>query len=255
MEDHADERDLIAPVEEVMPSLHRALDRCAKLGIAPTTKYFPHCQLGSHGATLDNSQPDTIIVESFWNEFPRFACLYEALCEHSSQCLGLSHDYVRKYGWEEERLVPTPTTRPWTPRAQASQQPSDRSADGSAGPSQGHPAWEALIAPIAPEVGRVLRVQLNRNQARYTLTLAAGDATVDLVLVARDDSVRALARSRSFNIFYSQVSGEYDKAAMERLLRSACDRIAANDDGSLSLDSRKGLVQLERVGKQRPRIA
>jgi hypothetical protein len=41
---------------------------------------------------------------------------------------------------------------------------------------------------------------------------------------------------------------------MEALLREACAQIAARDDGSLSLDSRKGLVQLARQGKQRPQV-
>ena len=53
---------------------------------------------------------DVVIVESFWNEFPRFNCLYEAECEHSDSCLGLHHDYVNKFGWEEGRLVPVPRT-------------------------------------------------------------------------------------------------------------------------------------------------
>jgi cyclic pyranopterin phosphate synthase len=117
MEDHDDERNLIAPLGEAMPALRRALERCAALGIRSVTKYVPRCLLGPHGATLDNSQPDTIIVESFWDEFPRFACLYEALCEHSDECLGLAHDYARKFGWEEDVLAPAPRTRPWSPRA------------------------------------------------------------------------------------------------------------------------------------------
>src|SRR5262249_5612214 len=77
MEDHNDEQNLIAPAADYMPTLRQALARCAELGIRSVTKYVPRCMLGEHGATLDNSQPDTIIVESFWNEFPRFACLYE----------------------------------------------------------------------------------------------------------------------------------------------------------------------------------
>jgi hypothetical protein len=41
---------------------------------------------------------------------------------------------------------------------------------------------------------------------------------------------------------------------MERLLREACERIAARDDGSLTLDSRKGLVQLPRKRNERPEV-
>jgi hypothetical protein len=48
------------------------------------------------------------------------------------------------------------------------------------------------------------------------------------------------------------VIGSYDRADMQRLLRDACERIAARDDGALSLDSRKGLAQLARKRNERP---
>jgi cyclic pyranopterin phosphate synthase len=254
MEDHADERDLIAPLPAAMPGLRRALDRCAALGIRSVTKYVPRCMLGAHGATLDNSQPDTIIVESFWNEFPRFACLYEAVCEHSDDCLGLAHDYVRKLGWEEDTLAPTARTRPWTPRTRGEEGRPDEGPDETTDTPQGHPAWEALLEGLPPTAGRLVRVQLNRNQARYTLVLTRG-ATLELVLGARDESTPALVRTPSFNIFYTQIKGSYEPAELETLLSEACGRIAARDDGALSLDSRKGLVQLPRRGHERPPVA
>jgi hypothetical protein len=254
MEDHEDQRNLIAPLAEAMPSLRSALDRCAALGIRAVTKYVPRCLLGAHGATLDNSQPDTIIVESFWNEFPRFACLYEAVCEHGGECLGLSHDYVRKFGWEENSLVPTPRKRPWVPQTRGVEGRADTAPSESADTPAGHPAWEALVAGLPTEVGRLVRVQLNRNQARYTLAPARGDATVDLVLAARDEAAPALMRTVSFNIFYTQLTGSYDRSEMQRLLQAACERIAARDNGSLSLDSRKGLVQLARKRNERPEV-
>lgn len=253
MEDHADERNLIAPLPAAMPTLRAALDRCAQLGIRAVTKYVPRCMLGEHGATLDNSQPDTIIVESFWDEFPRFACLYEAECEHSEECLGLAHDYVRKFGWEETTLMPTPRTRPWVPRAQSVEGRPDAAPEETIG-SGGHPAWEALLEGLAADVGRLLRVQLNRNQARFTLSFARGEAVVELVLTARDDATPALTQTNSFNLFYTDLKGTYEPADLERLLGEACARIAAGDDGSLSLDSRKGLLQLPRSGKERPQV-
>ncbi len=254
MEDHDDHHNLIAPLEAAMPTLRLALERCAALGIRSVTKYVPQCMLGTHGATLDNSQPDTIIVETFWNEFPRFACLYEAVCEHSDECLGLSHDYVRKFGWMEDTLAPAPRTHAWAPRTKGVEGRPDEKPEESSSASHGHPAWEALLAGLPAEVGRLVRVQLNRNQARYTLALAGGDATVELVLAARDESTPALARTASFNVFYTKVNGSYEKAAMERLIRDACERIVAGDDGSLSLDHRKGLVQLARQRNERPQV-
>ena len=237
-----------------MPSLRAALDRCAELGIRAITKYVPKCLLGSHGATLDNSQPDTIIVETFWDEFPRFACLYEALCEHSDECLGLSHDYVRKFGWEEDTLVPTARTRPWAPRVQGVEGRPDEAGATEPVPPQGHPVWTALLDGLPAEAGRLVRVQLSRNEARYTLELARGGATVELVAAARDESKPALVRTRTFNLFYTGVNGRYAAADLDGLLRAACERIAARDDGSLSLDSRKGLVQLPSGSHGRPQV-
>ena len=254
MEDHADERDLIAPLPAAMASLRAALDRCVELDVRAITKYVPQCLLGAHGATLDNSQPDTIIVESFWNEFPRFACLYEALCDHSDECLGLAHDYVRKFGWEEETLAPVARTRPWTPRVQGVEGRPDEGPSAAPSAPLGHPVWAALIDGLPAELGRLLRVQLSRNDARYTLELARGGATVELVVEARDDAKPALVRSASFNLFYSRVAGDHDAADLDRLVRAACERIAARDDGSLSLDSRKGLVQLPRIANERPQV-
>ncbi len=253
MEDHDDEQNLIAPLAGAMPSLRAALDRCAALGVRAITKYVPRCLLGPHGGTLDNSQPDTIIVESFWNEFPRFACLYEAECEHSEECLGLSHDYVRKFGWEEETLIPEPRQRPWVPRQHGVEGRPDATVEEAAGGASGPPAWEALPAGLPKGVGRVGGVQPNRNQARFTLAFG-GDASLELVLAARDDAAPAFERTASFNIFYSQAQGRCDPSQLENLLREACQRIAARDDGSLSLDSRKGLVQLARVRNERPRV-
>jgi hypothetical protein len=96
-------------------------------------------------------------------------------------------------------------------------------------------------------------VQLNRNQARFTFAFAS-DASLELVLAARDEAAPAFQRTASFNIFYSQAKGRYDPGQLEDLLREACERIAARDDGSLSLDSRKGLVQLARVRNERPPV-
>lgn len=254
MEDHADERNLIAPLGEAMPGLRRALGRCDEFGIRAITKYVPQCMLGEHGATLDNSQPDTIIVESFWDDFPRFACLYEAVCEYSDECLGLAHDYVRKFGWEEKTLAPVPRTRSWEPRLRSVEGRADAAPGEAADSTGGAPAWEALVAGLPPDAGRLVRVQLNRNQARFTFSLAAGAASLELVLVARDDAAPALARTKSFNMFYTELKGNYDPGDLDRLLGDVCERIAGRDDGSLSLDSRKGLLQMARRGKERPQV-
>ena len=245
MEDAADERDLIAPMSELAPALLRALDAAEAAGLPCTTKYVPKCMLGRHGATLDNGQPDVVIVEDFWEQFPRFGCLYEAVCDESDDCLGLHHPYVNKYGWEADALRPVPRERRWTPRSSA---PSARRAPEDAGTSAtpAHPAWLALIDGAIDEPGVALeRVELERTRVRYTFAIDAGG--VEIVLSARDDAQAALGRSRSFNLYYTRAHGADDvgvRAKLERLLAQAVRVLGERDDGSLTLDDRKGLVQL-----------
>ncbi|MBZ0120157.1 MAG: radical SAM protein, partial [Sandaracinaceae bacterium] len=97
---------LIAPLGELVPSLLRCLERAEALSLPATVKYVPRCLLERFGGVLDNSQADVVIVESFWDTFPAFNCLYEARCEHSERCLGLSHAYVDKYGGSQAILLP-----------------------------------------------------------------------------------------------------------------------------------------------------
>src|SRR5262249_36764998 len=89
MEDYADERGLLAPMSELAPALVAALERAKSYGIETAVKYVPRCLLGEHGDRVDNAQPDVVIVEEFYDVYPKFACLYEAECEHSETCLGL----------------------------------------------------------------------------------------------------------------------------------------------------------------------
>jgi molybdenum cofactor biosynthesis enzyme MoaA len=234
MEDHADEQNLIAPLSELMPSLARALDRCREKGVRAVVKYVPRCLLGHHEDALDNGQADVLIVESFWDQFPRFTCLYEAVCAHSETCLGLHHDYINKFGWEETRLRPAPRTTPWQePRLSPRGQPEDDAP-------RAHPAWQALVEGIAG----LERFELGRNQARYTFRLQS--ARVDVVLVARDETAPAFARSASFNIFYSGLEGNPAPAEVEALMRATVAQVTNADHGQLSLDARKGLLEIRK---------
>jgi cyclic pyranopterin phosphate synthase len=249
MEDHADERNLIAPLDAIVPSLGRALDACRARGIEAVTKYVPRCLLGEHAGTLDNSQADVIIVESFWDEFPRFNCLYEGECEHAESCLGLHHDYVNKFGWEEARLRPTPRAAPLSENDELRIGRPERYGDEGEGDSAAigdHPAWEALVAGLPAAAGSLVRVQLTRNQARYRFRLLRG-ATVEVQLAPRDDAAPAFARSRSFNLFYGEVEGEHADVELKALLRTVAALVARRDDGQLSLDPRKGLTEVRRT--------
>jgi molybdenum cofactor biosynthesis enzyme MoaA len=248
MEDFADERDLIAPINDIMTPLKAALSLCKTQQITAAVKYIPMCLLGEFKDTLDNSQPDVIIVEDFWNTFPRFNCLYEALCEHSDQCLGVHHPYIHKFGWETEQLTPTPRTHPWTEQEAATEGRTEHYSSANEPPPQNPlipPAWEALVAGVAnTHHAQLQKFQLTRNQARYTFTLAS--ASIDLVLSGRDEHTQALARSKSFNIFYAQIEGVTDalRAKISALIAALAQRIIECDQGQLTLDTRKGLLQV-----------
>ncbi|MDQ3036249.1 MAG: hypothetical protein M3Y87_27860, partial [Myxococcota bacterium] len=110
------------------------------------------------------------------------------------------------------------------------------------------------LASGAAGRARLERVDLTRTHARYAFTLGA--ASVEIVLAGRDDAQPALARTRSFNLFYTSARGTEDpeaRATLERLLSEVHERVRARDDGSLSLDVRKGLVQLLPPARQRAR--
>jgi cyclic pyranopterin phosphate synthase len=241
MEDAEDERNLIAPLRDSLPPLLKALDLCREAGITPVVKYFPRCLLGAHGDRLDNGQPDTVIVESFWDTFPKFSCLYEAKCEHSEECLGLHHPYVNKFGWEEQTLRPVPRTKPWAEANRAVEGRPDNTGEAPAPLANAHPAWQALLTDLpAPMVKRLRGIQLTRNQARYRFDLSEG-GSVEAVLAARDEQSPALARSRSFNIFYVNAAAAGHAAELSALMQSFVRSVVARDDGTLSLDPRKGL--------------
>lgn len=254
MEDYADERELLVPMARLAPALRAALDRAKALGVPRVVKYVPRCLLGEHGDCVDNAQPDVVVVEDFYDLYPRFACLYEAKCEHSETCLGLTHAYITKHGWESERLVPIPRTTPW-------REPLDgfayRTDDplGAGVPVAHHPEWIALVDGVAEPLGaRLASVLLDRR--RCTFRFAARERHVDLELTKRSESRPALLRSRSFNVSY-RTPDLGDDAEARRILtaviEAAARAIAARDRGEMLLDERKGLIGPEAL--RRPRKA
>jgi cyclic pyranopterin phosphate synthase len=249
MEDYADERALLAPMAELVPALCAALSRAKEHGIDTTVKYVPRCLLGEFGDAVDNTQPDVVIVEEFYDKYPKFACIHEAKCEHSEACLGLHHPYITKYGWEVERLVPTPRKRPWQEPEYGGWVLSDR-PDGGGAEALPHPEWRALVEGVAERHGaRLDEVLLQRRACVYRF--AHGESSVDVVLTARD-SGPALARSSAFDVHYRNLVGPA-VPALSKVVTDAVHAILERDSGALSLDRRKGLVGPEafRVAGQR----
>ncbi len=239
MEDYADERDLLAPMSRVAPELRRALAKIHDQGIEGRVKYVPRCLLGDFADDHDDSQPDVVIAEKFYDPYPQFACLYEAKCEHSDTCLGLHHPYITKFGWEETSLLPTLRTRPFVEPEDGPWIGSDNPGDGMA-EALDHPAWRALVAGVAERnSARLIDVRLTRRTCSFVFDHAA--SSVEVVLSASDESTPALARTSSFNVHYRAVTG----TARERLsaiVRDAVATISQRDPGGMRLDRRKGLV-------------
>lgn len=254
MEDKADERGLIVPMARLAPALVAALDAAKAHGIRAAVKYVPMCLLGEHAELVDNTQPDVVIVEEFYDLYPKFACLWEAKCEHAERCLGLTHAYVDKHGWERDRLAPVPRTRPW-------EEPEDGLAFGTDdphgasrdAPSEDHPAWRALVDGVAEGHGaRLVSVLLDRR--RCTFRFALDGASVDLVLTKRSEDRPALVRSRSFDVAYRNLRAAEDDPARARLgplVEAAARAVVARDRGEMLLDERKGLVGEEALRRRR----
>lgn len=256
MEDFADERGLLSPMEVLAPSLRAALDRARSYGIEAAVKYVPRCLLGEHGESQDNTQPDVVIVEAFYDVYPKFACIHEASCEHSEGCLGLHHPYITKFGWEEELLVPTPRTTPWREPEYGLWVASDRPGEGTAIATD-QPRWAALVAGVAERHrARLVDVMLQRRACVFRFELGTG-ASVDVLLSARGDAP-ALARSASFNLQYRNLQGDLTapgvREALRELVADAVRTIVARDLGGMHLDARKGLVGDDAVrGPRRPK--
>jgi MoaA/NifB/PqqE/SkfB family radical SAM enzyme len=107
----ADEKDLIASNEQVLPFLREAIVLARAAGREVEVKNFPQCLLGELADALDNSQSQLLIDPDFWDEFMRngfYQCVHREQCA-AQQCLGLTTAYGKKYGWEADRLTPLDT--------------------------------------------------------------------------------------------------------------------------------------------------
>jgi MoaA/NifB/PqqE/SkfB family radical SAM enzyme len=254
MEDYTDERELLSPMSKLGPSLREALARARGYGIETAVKYVPRCLLGDDAASQDNTQPDVVIVEEFYDIYPKFACAYEAKCEYAESCLGLHHPYITKYGWEEDLLVPYPRTTEWEEPEYGLWVGSDRPGEGSAARTD-QPQWTSLVEGVAERHGARLReVIVQRRACVYRFELDPG-TSVDVLLSARTND-HALAHSASFDLHYRNLQGDLDDArtreALAALVKDAVSTVIERDPGGMRLDARKGLVGPE-VFRRRPK--
>lgn len=261
MEDYTDERDLLAPMEQVGPGLQAALGYAKELGIPTLAKYVPLCLLGDHADRLDNAQPDVVVAEGFYDVYPRFSCIWEAKCEDAERCLGLTHPYIRKFGWEKELLVARPRQRPWQEPVDGPIAPTDNPRGEPPKPSIYHGAWRALLGDAPQHAGvQLAGLFLDRRRCTFRLQTPAG-SHVDLLLTRRTEDEPALVRSASFDLTYRAVElaqgadAEAERSLLGRAVRICADAVTAADRGELLLDERKGLIGEEAVRRRRHSIA
>lgn len=214
--------DTVSPLEPIIPAVRAALARCRALGIEGRVKQLPRCLLERDADALIHTPANTIHER-------RSSCLFEAHCNDSEACPGLTHAYVARYGWEERRLRPTPRQRPWH--------------DPTPAP-HGHAAWLALLGSCTAHVERV---ELDRLVLRYFMRMPGG-ARLQIELRSRDEKNPAFARSRSFDITYTRVEGRVEPRAIAAFVEPIAAAIIARDDGSLSLDPRRDLPPLPALG-------
>jgi hypothetical protein len=129
---------------------------------------------------------------------------------------------------------------PWKEREAPA---ADGPSDGPEDPRERHGVWGRLLAGVEDAEARLAGVQVTRTQVRYGFELGAG-ARFDVVLEARDPAKQALARTRSFNLFYSGLSGDPPREQVRGLLERVVAAVQRGDDGTLFLDGRKGLLPI-----------
>ncbi|MGB0497337.1 MAG: radical SAM protein [Rubricella sp.] len=103
-----DEKDLAARHADILPYLREAILKARALGRFVEVKNFPECLLGELGDALVNAQPMLVIDPDFWTEFDRnefHLCPHRLQCS-STECLGLTSAYVKKFGEERDLLRP-----------------------------------------------------------------------------------------------------------------------------------------------------
>ncbi len=105
-----DPKDLLARHSDIRPHLIEAIALCRTHGRHVEVKNFPECLLGADADALVNAQPTLLIDPDFWNEFDRngfYRCPHQAVCD-STECLGLTEAYLRKFGPDADPLSPLP---------------------------------------------------------------------------------------------------------------------------------------------------
>lgn len=228
-----------ARVGDVRGPLLAALGACTERGIPPVVKWFPRCLLGEYAWCQDDGQPPALIEDRYWAREPRYACLYEGVCQDGgSPCAGLSYPYIRRFGWEERLL-----------------RPRRRAGAGGEGRPRGD-ATRSLVTDVRPVRSeqaalttwlQALDIRVGSALSGFTLASAAkakepgsialtftrADRSVNVRLCATDPARKCFSRTRSLDIFYTRVEPGMERD-VEKLLLAFTAQIRAKDPGGIT---------------------
>jgi cyclic pyranopterin phosphate synthase len=194
--DQDDSRAMFVRVKDVQPHLIEALEACEQRKILSVVKWFPRCLLGRFAGYHDDSQPTVLVEQTYWEQAPSFACIYEGVCSHApTRCTGLTFPYIRKFGWEEDILQParglSPTTVNESTRNTQSQAPSAEAILAQLG----------LTADVQFAGFRVLSVRPHQRAIVISLLSPESDE-LKVRLYEPDPARRCYARTNHFDIVH-----------------------------------------------------
>lgn len=115
--DEVDHKALCVPLARLLPPLRDAIAAARRAGRLVEVKHVPECLMGDDRDALVNTQPLLVIDDEFWTGFDRngfHACPYRNSCA-STECLGLTTAYIRRFGDEAALLSPLPPAAPRPP--------------------------------------------------------------------------------------------------------------------------------------------
>ncbi len=243
--DPHDERRMYAPFGDVQPHLIAALDACLARGIAPVVKWFPRCLLGAHAVYQDDSQPTVLVEQTYWEKAPEFACLYQGVCaEKEHGCAGLTHTYIRRFGWEEQLLrpvrAPLPAGGGKGKSHDARETPDEVAALGDPAAARSPLAgWLAAHGiPLGSDAAgwTVARGELRDDSLR--IVLVRGEQQLTAELLPRDPQRRAFASTASFDLRHLPAPGLEPELAPA--LRALAERLTRADSGGRKLPGAGG---------------
>ncbi len=236
-----DDSSQCASLSQIGPHLVAALARAVELGIPTVVKWFPRCLLGGYVAFLDDSLPDGLADAR--ESVPLHSCLFGGVCRDApADCFGLSHAYIREFGWEERLLKPRRT-----PPAGRNENESDiatRSLVQETGSKRSDVeavgAWlESLGFKLGDLIGehRLAKAELGRRDAMVVFTLEGDGAEFRVQVSSADPEQRAFLRTKSFNISYFRVEAGQEARA-QAAARALAESLGTRDPGGLRLPSR-----------------